>query len=191
MDPQMKSTFDVAFVCTGNRARSPLSEAFFARSTLGFDTRTRSFGTLDVGGAPALELAIDVGRRLGVDLGGHIAVALSRGVLADADLVLGFESHHIAAAVVDGAAAPSQTFLLPEFVALLQPGSQADGTAQCARAQVAAANERRSMPCSTAVRTVIPDPVAQPPRVMLATAIEIDEFVRRLVRSLFGPSVHA
>jgi hypothetical protein len=100
--PTEKSTFDVVFVCTANRARSALSEAFYRRYTFDFDTRARSFGTLDQEGAPALEHAVDAGRRLGVDLAAHTAAALSNGVLAEADLVLGFEPHHVAAAVIDG-----------------------------------------------------------------------------------------
>ena len=184
--PTDTSTFDVVFVCTGNRARSALSEALYRRYALGFDTRVRSFGTLDVRNAPALEHAVDAGRRLGVDLSAHTAVALSNGVLADADLVLGFEPHHVATAVIDGAAAPGRTFLLRELVELLELSAQVDGTIRNARAEVTAAHERRPKPWSDAAAFVIPDPAGRPPGVMLATATEIDELVRRMVRGLFG-----
>jgi protein-tyrosine-phosphatase len=189
--PTDRSTFDVVFVCTGNRARSALSEALYRRYTPGFDTRAKSFGTLDVGDAPALEHAVDAGRRLGVDLSAHRAVALPGGVLAQADLVLGFEQHHVAAAVIDGAAVPGRTFLLRELVELLDPLTQADGTIQFARAEVAAAHEGRAKPSSDAARFVIPDPAGRSPRVMLATATEIDELVRRIAQGLFGHRARA
>jgi protein-tyrosine-phosphatase len=178
--------FDVVFVCTGNRARSALSEAFYRRYTRGFETRARSYGTLDVGGAPALEHAVDAGRELGVDLAAHSAVPLANGVLADADLVLGFEPHHVATAVIDGAAAPGRTFLLRELVVLLEPSSRVDGTIRCARAEVTAAHGRRTKPRGDTAGLVIPDPVGQSRQVMLTTATEIDTLVRRTVRGLFG-----
>jgi low molecular weight protein-tyrosine phosphatase len=186
-----RSTFDVVFVCTANRARSALSEALYRRYALGFDTRASSFGTLDVGQAPALGHAVEAGRRLGVDLSAHTAVALSDGVLARADLVLGFEPHHVAAAVIDGAAEPGRTFLLREFVELLEPSAPADGTINRARAEVAAAYERRTKPPRDAAGFVIPDPAGRSPGVMVATATEIDELVRRIVRDLFGSRARA
>lgn len=178
-------SFDVVFVCTANRARSALAEALYRRYTLGFDTRAKSFGILDVGDASPLEHAVEAGRRLGVDLASHTAAALSSSTLAEVDLVLGFEPHHVAAAVIDAAADPARTFLLRELVELLDaPG--ADGTVQCARAEVAAADERRPRPRGDAARFVISDPAGRSPRVMLVTASEIDELVRRLVLGLFG-----
>jgi protein-tyrosine-phosphatase len=188
--PTEGNTFDVAFVCTGNRARSALSEALYRRDTFGFDTRVTSFGTLDVGDAPALEHAVDAGARLGVDLAAHTAAPLFHGALAETDLTLGFEPHHIAAAVIDGAAAPGRTFLLREFVELVEPFSGADGTARHARAEVTAAHDRRKKPSSDSARFVIPDPAGRPPDVMFATATEIDELVRRIVRGLFGRQAH-
>ena len=178
-------SFDVAFVCTANRARSALAEALYRRYTLGFDTRAKSFGTIDVGGAPPLEHAVEAGRRLGVDVASHTAAALSPTTLAEADLVLGFEPHHVAAAVIDAAADPARTFLLREFVELLDAAG-ADGTVQYARAEVAAADERRPRPRGDSARFVIPDPAGRTSRVMLATASAIDELVRRLVLGLFG-----
>ena len=91
--------------------------------------------------------------------------------------------------VVDSAAVPGRTFLLREFVTLLEPVSRADGSVEHARAVVAAADERRSKPPRDGARFGIPDPAGQSPRVMLATATEIDELVGRLVRSLFADSV--
>jgi protein-tyrosine-phosphatase len=184
--PTENSTFEVVFVCTGNRARSALSEALYRRHAEGFDTRARSFGTLDVGGALALDHAVDAGRRLGVDLQAHTSVVLARGVLADADLVLGFEPHHVAAAVIDGAAPPDRVFLLREFAELIEPGPRADGSAQHARSEVVAAQVSRAKLSSSPARYVIADPVGRSASVMYATAVEIEALVRRIVWGLFG-----
>jgi protein-tyrosine-phosphatase len=181
-----ENTFEVVFVCTGNRARSALSEALYRRYADGLDTRARSFGTLDEGGALALDHAVDAGRRLGVDLRAHTSVVLARGVLADADLVLGFEPHHVAAAVIDGAALPDRAFLLREFAELIEPRPRADGSAQYARSEVAAAHVSRAKLSSSAARFVIADPVGRSAGVMYATAVEIEALVQRIVWGLFG-----
>ena len=185
-DTSTNDTFEVAFVCTGNRARSALSEALYRRYALGFDTSVRSFGTLDVGGASALAQAVDAGMELGVDLRAHTAVTLARGAVAEADLVLGFEPHHVAAAVIDGEASPARVFLLREFVELTVRSPWADGSPEHARSEVAAAHDRRPKPGSHTARFVIEDPVGRPSRVMDAVAAEIDELVRRTVHVLFG-----
>ncbi len=186
MSDACEKSFEVVFVCTANRARSVLAEALYRRYTVGLDTRVRSFGTQEVGSAPALDDAVRAGRALGVDLSGHTAAALPSGSLAGVDLVLGFEKHHVAAGVVDGAAAPGRTFLLGELVALLEPASQPDGTVEHARAEVRAANERRANSRIDTGQFVTPDPAGRPSRVMLATATEIDELVHLIVRGLFG-----
>jgi len=189
-EPGTNDTFEVAFVCTGNRARSVLSEALYRRYTVGFDTRARSFGTLDVGGAPALEHAVDAGRELGVDLWAHTAVTLAHGGLAETDLVLGFEPHHVAAAVIDGRAPAGRVFLLREFVELTGPPPRVDGSPDHARSEVAAAHGRRAKSRSHAARFVIEDPAGRPPNVMYAVAAEMDELVRQTVRALFGHPAH-
>jgi protein-tyrosine-phosphatase len=189
-DTSTSDTFEVAFVCTGNRARSALSEALYRRYARGFDTSARSFGTLEVSGAPALEHAIDAGKRLGVDLSAHRSAVLARGVLADADLVLGFEPHHIAAAVIDGAALPDRVFLLREFVELIGTASRANGSVESARSEVTRAYDRRAKAKGNALRFVIQDPAGQPASVMFSTAVQLDEFIRRIVRDLFGRPAH-
>jgi protein-tyrosine-phosphatase len=185
-DSRATDMFEVDFVCTGNRARSPLAEALYRRYAGGLDTRARSFGTLDVGSAPALEHAVEAGRTMGVDLRNHSSVVLAHGALSESDLVLGFEPHHVAAAVIDGAAAPGRAFLLREFAELIEQAGPADGTVRNARFQVTAAAARRPTPSVGAARFVIEDPVGRPSSAMYATAEEINELVRRVVASLFG-----
>ncbi len=69
----------------------------------------------------------------------HRAVALGRGEFGGADLVLGFEQYHVAAAVVDGGAARSRTFTLPELVELAS--APADVTTLDVRERIALVTE--------------------------------------------------
>lgn len=179
---------EVVFVCTGNRARSPLAEALFRKYAAGFETAVASAGTMKLGPAPALPEAIAAARRLGVDLAGHRARALAPGALADSDLVLGFEPAHLSTAVVDGHAHPSRTFLLGELVRLLDSGGVDPDPAEGARRAVATANARR-VRSRPDVTHVIADPYGQPAKAMRRTAAEIDRLVQALVGGLFGLEV--
>jgi protein-tyrosine phosphatase len=180
---------EVTFVCTGNRARSPLAEALFRKYTVGVETSVASVGTMNVEAVPALPEAIEAARRLGVDLTGHTARALRAGSLAAADLVVGFESSHVSIAVVEGAARPEHTFLLGELAALLDvPGVDPDPCVR-ARTSIATADARRVRTRPDVTR-VIPDPFGKSTKVMHGTADEIDRLVRKLVHGLFGIEIH-
>src|SRR5205823_13150372 len=85
----------VAFVCTGNRFRSPLAAALLARETGSLPLRIDSLGTLDLGGRSALPEAIAIAEGYGLDLSGHQARALTSVDLKPFDLVLGFERMHV------------------------------------------------------------------------------------------------
>ena len=180
-----REPFRVAFVCTGNQARSPLAEALFRRYSSGFDVIVESWGTGGATGTPPLPLAIEEGRRRGVDLSAHHARRLRRGVLALADLVCGFESFHVSAAVVDGGARRQCTFLLGEIVPLL--GTPTSGDDQVARARdvVATADSRRDR-ARLGAAPAIEDPFGRPAEVMGRVGAEVDTLVQRLVVGLLG-----
>lgn len=177
--------FDAVFVCTGNRARSPLAAALFRRYAGDVDVRVRSLGTLDLEGLLALPDAVAAARELDVDLRQHRSRGL-RGVdLSGADLVLGFEPLHVRAAVDEAGARPARTFLLGEFAALVgSDGPVADPVA-CARSLVADAAERRTASPLTAA-AAIEDPLGKPIDQMHATAAAIDRLVFYLAGRLFG-----
>lgn len=173
---------EVVFVCTGNRARSPLAEALFRSHSAGA-AHVSSFGTMDAGAVPPLQRAIESGLRLGVDLSGHRARALRHGDLASADLILGFEPFHVASAVIDGNADSGRAFLLGEFAALLE--TYAKGiSAISARGLIALVDSRRVRSRPNPSALVVADPLGKSADVMARTAIEIDRLVRQVVHWL-------
>lgn len=111
--------FDVAFICTGNRARSPFAAELLRRHAGPLPVAVRSFGTLHVGQLPVLPKALSAAESLGVDLSRHRARPLVKGTLASTDLVVGFEPFHVASAVVTGEAVRERTFLITELAQLL------------------------------------------------------------------------
>ena len=50
--------FQIVFVCTGNRFRSPIAAAFVQKHGAGLPLDLRSLGTLDTGPAPPLAEAV-------------------------------------------------------------------------------------------------------------------------------------
>lgn len=114
-----EQSFDVVFVCTGNRARSPFAAALLAKLTYGLPVAVESFGVLDLGQSAALPGAIWAAETFGVDLTRHTARPMSPGSLEGADLVIGFEQFHVATAVVEAGAARERAFLMTELADIL------------------------------------------------------------------------
>lgn len=178
--------FDIVFVCTGNRARSPLAAVLFRRYSEGVDVCVRSVGTLELGLLPALPQAVEAGRDLLVDLSGHLTRSVRDVDLSSTDVVLGFESFHVSAAIDQGRARPERTFMLRELVALLETDDSDGDPTSRARALVARADSRRVRADWTSAGASIADPMGKPAEFMRATAAEIDRLVRQLVQRLFG-----
>lgn len=181
----MHGVFRVVFVCTGNRARSPLAEALFRRYA-GAPTDVSSVGTLDVGPLPALPDAVRAGRRLDVDLAHHRARALSSVDLSSADLVLGFEPSHVEAAVRTAGADPARAFLLAELAMLVHENDSSEDPVSRAKAAVTEAGAWRTKDTPVSDALVVRDPLGQGKTFMDRTAAAIDELVRRVVLGLFG-----
>jgi len=115
-----ESDAEVVFVCTGNRARSPIAEALLRRRLAGNRVRVASRGTIETGPAGVLPEMIRAAHGLGVDLTSHVARPITRGELANASLVVGFEPSHVASAVVDGKAPAEAAFTLLELLSSLE-----------------------------------------------------------------------
>jgi protein-tyrosine phosphatase len=177
--------FDVVFVCTGNRARSPLAAAFLARFVESRAVSVGSRGTLDVGSSPALPEALAAGAARGVDLSEHRASTFGRGEFATSDLVVGFEPFHLSAAVVDGGAALDRSFTIVELVEILERSGGVPGGPSAARLPselVAAASTLRRGSLLSA--PALPDPFGMPQRYFDETADRIERLVEAIARGL-------
>jgi low molecular weight protein-tyrosine phosphatase len=173
----------VAFVCTGNRFRSPLAAALLAAEAEGLAVEIASLGTLDLGPEPALPEAVAIAEELGLDLSGHRAHSIRAGELRGHDLVVGFERKHVVASVVDGGAAVERTFTLPELTALLgEPGPGASGDAQ---ARIHRAHERRPPDFRNAPLAELRDPLGLSAQEQREIARELETLVERLAAALF------
>jgi protein-tyrosine phosphatase len=182
-------TFSIAFICTGNRFRSVLAEAFVRRLTLGLPVTTESFGTLELRSSPALPEAVELARSYGLDVSRHATRCVTGASLAEADLVLGFDASHVREAVVKARAALERSFTMRELVRLLDsvslPGpANVVERARTAVELAAAAREGHAPGLSDDLA----DPLGSPWKVFGETAAEIRELSVRLVAALFGVS---
>jgi protein-tyrosine phosphatase len=180
--------YDVAFVCTGNRFRSPLAAAAFA-TQVAVPVRTVSVGLLELGPVPALPEAVELAQSFGLDLTSHRARDLFAVDLEPFDLVLGFERSHVQAAVVDASARIERTFTLPELVLLLEqiPERTTQATPMArARERVAEAHAARVPSFRTSEMPEVVDPLGRSRREQRAIADDVWHFTGRLARLLFG-----
>lgn len=114
---------EVVFVCTANRCRSPSAEALL-RAAVESELAIESFGLHARPGLPPPLETLQALEEYGLDLSAHRSRGLDDANLQEADVVIGFERHHVASAVVDHAVANERAFLLTELVDFLEvPGS--------------------------------------------------------------------
>jgi protein-tyrosine-phosphatase len=181
-------TFSIAFVCTGNRFRSPLAEAFVHRLTLGLPVSVGSYGTLSQENAPPLPEAVEIALSCGISLSEHRTRYLNNASLEDVDLLLGFEPAHIRQAVVDAQAPRQRSFTMSDFVPLLPAAGLAvpnEEVVKRARSLVAAAGERLAE-SQNPTMSAMPDPFGGPWKVYRQTASDVRDLSITLVERLFG-----
>jgi protein-tyrosine phosphatase len=182
------SHFDVAFICTGNRFRSPLAAALLSAETERLPVTTSSLGIVDLRSSTALPEALDVAGSFGLDLSEHRTRCISEVDLESVDLVLGFERAHVHAATVDGHARIEHTFTLPELVELLQAVRQPLQTStvvERARGRIEAAHALRPPVFRSRRVSEIPDPLGRSASAQRRIAEEVRDFVSRLAAMLF------
>jgi protein-tyrosine phosphatase len=179
--------FELVLICTGNRVRSPIAEAFLGHLLADLPVELRSLGTLQLGEAPPLPEALEAAAVLGFDISGHRARAIHGQDLSGADLVIGFEQRHVAAAVVEGGALRERTFLLTELVELL-PDSRMEpfgDPVERARQAVAEAHARRAESGATTAAELA-DPLGQDRSFYRTTVERVRNLSTRLAIGLFG-----
>ena len=182
------SGLQVAFVCTGNRFRSPLAAALLAREADGLPLRIVSLGTLDLGSKPALPEAIAIAEELGLDLSGHASRNLASVELEPFDLVLGFERTHVMASVVDAGARLERTFTLPELVGLLRrlPGpALPNDPVERALVRIRQAHAARPPGFRNGPMPELGDPLGKTLQAQRQTAAELSDLVTELAVGLF------
>jgi protein-tyrosine phosphatase len=180
--------FSIIFVCSGNRFRSPLAEAFVRSLTRGLPVVVGSFGTLEIGSVPPLEEADHIAGWCGLDLSEHRTRHLGSQSLADTDLLLGFEQEHARSAVVDAGVQVDRAFMLREMVSLLgddQVPRSGDIVAD-GRLVVRHAAERRAALARETKIEPIRDPFGGSWRVYTSVAAEVRDLSLALVDGLFG-----
>jgi protein-tyrosine phosphatase len=181
--------FEILFVCTGNRCRSPIAEVQLRNLADGLPVTVGSIGLLDLGPAPALPEVIDVGRSVGLDLSHHKARHLSAVDLGAVDLVVGLERSHVAAAVVEAGAPYERAFTLKEIVRLLEslpPVPSPEDPVERARALVHAAHEARGSSPGFMPGEDIEDPFGGTRSAYVEMAHTVALLCRSLVAALFG-----
>lgn len=79
----------VLFVCLGNICRSPMAERYAARrvAAAGADVDVASAGFVEREGRSSPDAAVEVAAEFGVDLSAHRSTHVTRGLLAESDLV--------------------------------------------------------------------------------------------------------
>lgn len=183
--------FAIYFVCTGNRCRSPLAAGIMARLTEPLGVTVGSAGVLELSGLASPPETVTAAKGLGVDLAGHRSIALSGVGLTTADLVIGFERRHVAAAVVDGGAAPDRTFNLIELNALLdevaaaRPEGDTDPLDR-ARRRIGTAHRMRVETTRFVPGEEVPDPIGRPLQAHVEVAARVQELCVAVAGELFG-----
>jgi len=117
MSEKLKS---VIFICTANRYRSPLAAALFQKQLKdegkAEEWRVGSAGTWTQADLPVIPHAFQKAQEMGLDLGEHRSVEISKEILSQYDLIAVMESGHKEGLGVEFPELRKRIFLLSEIV---------------------------------------------------------------------------
>lgn len=194
--------FQVLVVCTGNVCRSPQTAALLqacvdaAGEPLMSQVRIGSAGTHAIVGAPADPRAAELGRLYGAVVADHRGRQLAPQLIEQADLVLCMTREHRRAVVRQVPRASRRTFLLKEFVALVEdlardapPGTAGGGPPEevirrLRRGVDEAASHRGLIPKTSDMSEDIIDPYRRQAAVYRESAAQVYQTLVRLHRAL-------
>lgn len=106
----------ILVLCVGNICRSPTAEYLLRRQLAGRDIQVSSAGLGALVGRPIEGHAMELLQEHGIDATSHRARQLDAQMLRDADLVLGMERRHLAAAARLAPEASGKLFLLGKWL---------------------------------------------------------------------------
>lgn len=180
--------FEILVICTGNRNRSPIAEAALKQATEGLPVRVSSVGLLDLGCSPALPETLEVAADIGLDLTAHRSRWITDVDATQADVVLGLEWQHVAAAVVDYGAPADRSFTLLQLDELLQDATEPEvrDVELRARELVRIANERKRSLGRSALGTPVRDPFGGPMSGYVGMARLVKKAAEDIAARLFG-----
>jgi protein-tyrosine phosphatase len=168
----------VVFVCTANRCRSPSAEALL-RAAVGSEVAIESFGLQARPGLPPPWKTLQALEEYGLGLSAHRSRGVNEVNLRDADVVIGFERHHVASVVVDHDVSSERAFLLTELLNFLdQVSSRREDSIFWAH--------RNRLAAGFPPFPEIADPIGMSSRVHHAVTAEIARLCERLAERLVG-----
>lgn len=181
----------VLAVCTANRCRSVMAEAFLVRELAEADVAARVWSAgLGPAGQPAPAEVISAMRGHGLDVTGHRSRLLTAADLTSADLVVTMTREHVRRAAVLEPAAWPRSFTLKEIV---RRGEQAGPRARGESlpdwvARVHAGRERAAL-LGDSPDDDVADPIGGPPQAYMLTAALLDQLIGRLVGLCWAPAL--
>jgi protein-tyrosine phosphatase len=102
-------------LCVGNICRSPTAEYLLRQRLAGRDIQVASAGLRALAGHPVEGCAMAILKERGIDASAHRARQIDAVMLREADLVLGMERRHLAAAARLAPEASGKLFLLGKW----------------------------------------------------------------------------
>ena len=166
------------FVCTANRVRSPLAEAFTASAAAehGLAIQVGSAGFLDEG-LPAIDRMADVARKMGLDLSEHHSRTVDADVIGSADLIVAMTGQHVIDLVGIDPSASRRILTLREWAAAATDRPPHPWTPASVRT-VTAGVTARPLAALLGGQLDVADPIGGPRRAYQRAASEITELLR-------------